>query len=232
MQVPVSAVTFDAGQTLVELDTAMLVERLAERGIAVRRESVDTACAAAWAASHASPMVAGHGGGWRALMARILGGAGVGDVEPLIDWLWLEQPHRNLWRRPVPGMAELVDELATAGVGVAVISNSEGRVAELLAEIGWGERFGCVADSGRLGIEKPDPAIFAWTLERLGVAPPAAAVHVGDSWIADGAGARRAGLRAIWFGPHARDPVDDPDIVACADAAAVRAALRRWGAPI
>ena len=152
-------------------------------------------------------------------------------MEPLVEWLWSEQPAKNLWRRPVPGMATLVDELRAAGIATAVISNSEGRLVELFAEIRWTEPFGCFADSGRLGIEKPDPAIFAWTLERLG-ADASTAVHVGDSWAADIVGARGAGLRAVWFGPHARASDDDPGIAACADAGELRAILRGWGAAI
>jgi HAD superfamily hydrolase (TIGR01509 family) len=249
-QVPVEAVTFDAGQTLVELDTAMLAARLGERGAPVDAAALEAAAPLAWQRFDARAALAaqerdearrssggsgnavagGHaGGGWHGLIRDLLAGAGApGDHAALVDWLWSEQPRRNLWRRPIAGMRELVDDLRRAGVAVGVVSNSEGRIAELFAEIGWGDRFACVADSGRLGIEKPDPLIFTWALERLG-APPARAVHVGDSWAADIAGARAAGMRAIWFGPRARPVDEDQDVAACADAGAVRAALAAWG---
>jgi putative hydrolase of the HAD superfamily len=237
MQVPVSAVTFDAGQTLIELDTAMLARRLGERGIAADAGALEAALPGAWRTYDALLAAGrvGHGGGgratngWKALMDALLAGAGIPATAagPAVDWLWTEQPARNLWRRPVAGMIELVDELRTAGIAVAVISNSEGRLAELFDEIGWRGRFACVADSGALGIEKPDPAIFAWTLARLGV-PAAATVHVGDSAAADVAGARAAGLRAIWFGPHAGATADHA-VVSAAAAAGVRAALAAWG---
>jgi len=229
-------VTFDAGQTLVELDTQMLADRLAERGAVVNVAALEAAVPAAWRTYDALVATGryghGAGGGWKALMTELLTPTGLGEgrVSALVDWLWTEQPTHNLWRRPVPGMIELVDDLRRAGVAVAVVSNSEGRLAELFVEIGWGERFACVADSGALGLEKPDPAIFAWTLARLGV-PAAGAVHVGDSWAADIAGARAAGLRAIWFGPHTRrlEAGAGQDVIACADAAAVRGALATWG---
>jgi putative hydrolase of the HAD superfamily len=226
-QVPVEAVTFDAGQTLVELDTEMLAERLAERGTRVAPAALEAAAPEAWRRFDAGEK--GHAGGaWHGLMRDVLAGAGVGDVrDALVDWLWSEQPRRNLWRRPVEGMRAVVDDLRRAGVAVGVVSNSEGRIAELFDEIGWGGSFACVADSGRLGIEKPDPRIFAWALDRLGV-PAGRAVHVGDSYAADVAGARAAGMRAIWFGWRAR-PVDDQEVAACADAGAVRAALSAWG---
>lgn len=232
-QVPVAAVTFDAGQTLVELDTILLAERLAERGSPVPVAALDAAAPVAWRQfdAQAATGFGGHSGGWRGLMLGLLAAAGVpGDHEALVDWLWSEQPRRNLWRRPIAGMRAVLDDLRRAGVRVALISNSEGRIAELFDEIGWTAVFDCVADSGVLHIDKPDRRIFAWTLDRLGVAA-ARAVHVGDSWVADIEGARAFGMRAIWFGPRAA-PVADQDVAACADAGAVRAALSGWGCAV
>ena len=51
-----------------------------------------------------------------------------------------------------------------------------------------------------VGISKPDPRIFHVALERLGIAARDA-VMVGDSWANDIAGARAAGIRAVWFNP-------------------------------
>jgi HAD superfamily hydrolase (TIGR01509 family) len=161
----------------------------------------------------------------------IVGATGVaGDrAAALAAWLWTEQPRRNLWRRPVPGMIELVRELRAAGLAVGVLSNSEGRLAALFAEIGWGDEFAAVIDSGVVGVAKPDPQIFALTLAALGGAP-ATAVHVGDSRSADIDGARACGWRAIWFGAAAvaHGAGADPGVAVAADAAGVRAALAAW----
>jgi putative hydrolase of the HAD superfamily len=54
--------------------------------------------------------------------------------------------------------------------------------------------------SERVGVSKPDPAIFHVALEQL-ECRPAEAVMVGDSWPADVAGARAAGIRPVWFNP-------------------------------
>lgn len=216
------AITFDAGQTLVELDTAMLARRLGERGVAVEEATLAAALPEAWRV-HEAEQAAGARHPWKVLMAAILAGTG---AEDLVDWLWDEQPHANLWRRPVTGMRELVAELHGRGVPMAVISNSEGRLAALLDELGWARWFVAIADSGALGIAKPDAGIFAWTVERLGV-PAAETVHVGDSREADVEGALAAGMRAVWFGPAARELGDDR-VVACADAAALRRAIAGW----
>ncbi|MCB9559945.1 MAG: HAD-IA family hydrolase [Kofleriaceae bacterium] len=227
---PAGAVTFDAGQTLVELDTAMLAARLAERGLDVAAAALDAAWPAAWR-HHEAEVGRGARHPWRQLMAALLAGAGVpaAALDATVAWLWDQQATRNLWRRDVPGMRALVADLAAAGVPLAVVSNSEGHLAALLAELGWARWFVAIADSGVLGVAKPDPGIFAWAGARLGVAADAI-VHVGDSRAADVVGARAAGLRAIWFGADAT-PLDDPGVVAARDAAATRAALAAWGLP-
>jgi HAD superfamily hydrolase (TIGR01549 family) len=219
-------VTFDAGQTLIDLDLDFLVRRLAERGVIVEPAALAAAVPAAW--QRYDQLVDPAGGHpWRELMAALLRGAGVAaaQVAPLVDWLWDEQPRANLWRAQVPGMASLARELAARGVRVAVLSNSEGRLAELLAEIGIADIFAAVIDSGRIAIEKPDRRIFDHALAVLGARRPG--IHIGDSWPADIAGALGAGWRAIWFGRRAT-PVNDPRVAIARDAAEVRAVLADW----
>jgi putative hydrolase of the HAD superfamily len=230
------AVTFDAGQTLIQLDTAMLVRRCAERGVAVTEAALAAAQPAAWLRYDAVMVHGGHETPWQVFMATLLTGAGAAldDAEALARWLWDEQPRANLWRKPIPGMFELAAELATAGVPVAILSNSEGKLAELIEEIGWAGPFTAIVDSGRLGIAKPEPAIFAHAAAELGVAP-GELVHVGDSYNADIAGGRAAGLRTIWFGPvavAAAATLDDDNVATASDAAGVRAALAAWGLPV
>ncbi len=58
--------------------------------------------------------------------------------------------------------------------------------------------FDVVVVSGDLGFRKPDPRMFTTAVERLG-ARPGEAVHVGDSLARDVAGARAAGLAAVWL---------------------------------
>jgi FMN phosphatase YigB (HAD superfamily) len=146
--VPRVAVTFDAGQTLVELDPAMLARRLGERGVQVDAAALEAAVPAAWA--RYDEVIGRVARPWHVLMDALLEGAGCGDGRAaLVAWLWDEQPRANLWRRPVAGMIELVDALRAAGVPVGVLSNSEGKLAELFDEIGWGGRFDVVIDSGR-----------------------------------------------------------------------------------
>jgi FMN phosphatase YigB (HAD superfamily) len=225
-------ITFDAGQTLVDLDLDLLARRLGERGVRVTPAALAEAIPAAWR-RYDDLVDASRGHPWQELITTLLSGAGVGAEEDgegiagLVDWLWREQPRVNLWRRPIEDMVALSRELAAAGVAVAVLSNSEGRIAELLEEIGLAAPFTAIIDSGKLGIEKPDRRIFDHALARTG---RTAGIHIGDSWSADIAGALGAGWRAVWFGRRAA-PVDDPRVAVARSAAEVRAALALWGVP-
>jgi FMN phosphatase YigB (HAD superfamily) len=218
-------ITFDAGQTLVELDLDFLARRLSERGVVVGRDALGAAAPAAWA-RYDQLVAAGQGHPWQALMHELLTGAQVPDPAPHVAWLWSQQPTANLWRKPIPEMIDLARELADRGAIVGVLSNSEGRLAELFEEIGIARAFVAIVDSGRVGIEKPDPRIFAHTLEVLG--SPGPGIHIGDSWAADIVGARGVGWRAIWFGPKTH-AVDDDGVAVARDAAEARAALVKFG---
>jgi putative hydrolase of the HAD superfamily len=78
-----------------------------------------------------------------------------------------------------------------------------------------------VVVSQRVGTIKPHPAIFAAARAALGDPAPAAILHVGDDWVADVVGAKRAGWRAAWLDarPHdsplpgsSRDDEVEPDL--------------------
>jgi putative hydrolase of the HAD superfamily len=59
------------------------------------------------------------------------------------------------------------------------------------------EIFAVVVDSGFVGLRKPEPEIYALTLERLGV-PAHAALFVDDVELNCEA-ARALGMRTVWF---------------------------------
>lgn len=223
------AVTFDFGQTLADLDVDLLSRRLAERALDVPADRLQGGVAVAWQVYNESIKRGLGGHPWKFLMRRLLAEAAVleSEVDAAVDWLWSEQPVKNLWRRPVPGMIDVVRDLRRAGVAVAVISNSEGRLAELIAELEWTKCFDAIADSGKLKLEKPGRAIFDWTMEQVG-ATAERAVHIGDSYAADVEGALGAGLSAIWFRGE-EGILKDSRVRVCQDAASVRAALRAWG---
>lgn len=223
------AITFDFGQTLAELDMRFLAVRAAEHGATVGADALDAASPAAWDVYDEAKRAGMTGkDAWSAFMAALLSKAGTQTTrEPLdaiVDSLWAQQPTRNLWRRPIAGMLELVSDIAARGVPLAIVSNSEGHLAALVDELGLGKAFPVVADSGVLGFEKPDPRIFEWAASRLGVKPHDL-IHVGDAWVADIEGALGVGARAIWVTKDPRGVTLPGAVTVCSGAAEIRATL-------
>lgn len=225
-----NAVTFDFGQTLAELDLDMLARRVGEQGARLSAARAAAESAAAWEAYGAAKRrgLVAHDA-WCTFTRTLLERSGVEgrSAAELAEWLWSEQPSQNLWRKPIAGMFELVAELFELGIPLGIVSNSEGKLSELCTELGIRSRFRAFADSGVLGVEKPEPRIFEWTAAELGVST-SDIVHVGDAWDADVVGALKAGARAIWFAPT--DTRELPEGVRRAnDAGEVRRALRDLG---
>jgi FMN phosphatase YigB (HAD superfamily) len=192
----IHAISFDYGHVLGALDLSELSERLG----GVDENALLAAEPAAYRAHDAAIANGlGHERAWRALMTTLVVAAGVaGDVEEIVRRLWAAQPARNLWRFvPVEARA-LLDDLTARKVPMVITSNSEGRIAELLAEVGIVHHFSAVLDSGLLGFAKPDPRIFRRAAASLSL-PENHIVHIGDSEPADIVGARAVGMHAIRY---------------------------------
>jgi putative hydrolase of the HAD superfamily len=94
----------------------------------------------------------------------------------------------------VPGVLRA---LRAADRRLVVVSNWDISLHDVLAQTGLRELLDGVVTSAEAGASKPDPAIFARGLETAGVGPDEA-LHVGDDLETDVAGARAAGIRAVW----------------------------------
>ena len=227
------AVTFDVGQVLLAFDAGFLAEKLSALGHGADARRLEEAEPAAWEAYGRALGEGGHGAvAWKLFLLTLMteGGAPAAATPQVLDALFLDQREHNVWRRPVEGVIEIARELRASGVPVGIVSNSEGALERLLAQVGYAADFDCVADSGVLGMEKPGPEIFRWAADRLRVRAEEL-VHVGDSWAGDVEGALGVGARAIWF--PAIEPGREAAGVACARSPReIRSALARWGAPI
>ena len=81
---------------------------------------------------------------------------------------------------------------------LGVISNADGKIADVLARCGIADCFESITDSGNVGHEKPHPAIFEAALREM-KADAAESLYVGDVYSVDYVGARQAGMQAILF---------------------------------
>ena len=93
--------------------------------------------------------------------------------------------------RAFPDVGPTLAGLRRAGVPVAVVSNADCSLPDMLRAAGL--ELEHVFSSAATGSSKPDPGIFRAALETLAVAPERA-LHVGDTRDADGDGARAAGV--------------------------------------
>lgn len=101
------------------------------------------------------------------------------------------------WDQILPGTREALDRIKQQ-YGIAVISNSDGRIDAVLRRCGICDCFASITDSGNEGHEKPHPAIFAAALREM-KADPADSLYVGDVYSVDYLGARNAGMQAVVF---------------------------------
>jgi putative hydrolase of the HAD superfamily len=99
------------------------------------------------------------------------------------------------WDQILPGTRERLDTLARR-YRIAVISNADGRIADVLKRCGICDCFRSITDSGLVGYEKPHPEIFRRALASLH-AKPGESVYIGDVYSVDYLGATGAGMQGI-----------------------------------
>jgi putative hydrolase of the HAD superfamily len=218
-------VFFDAGNTLLRMNYEVIAAQLAAHGVVASPEAIrraewearvqlDADFAGGVASSTESATTAGR------YLRYLLAGLGVADEEivaALSRWRRAYNPPVGVWNTPEPQAPAALARVRDAGLGAAVISNSNGSVRAILGSLGLMPYLDFVLDSFEVGVEKPDPRIFQLALERAGVRP-AQAVYIGDLYSVDVLGARAAGLRAVLLDPGrcwgARDCPTASDLLA------------------
>jgi putative hydrolase of the HAD superfamily len=113
-------------------------------------------------------------------------------------------PVRKAAQANVPLLAELKER----GFELGVVSNGCGNVENLCADFGYTPFLSVIVDSRRIGVSKPDPAIFVHAAEKLGRAP-SEIMMVGDSFDRDVRPAKEIGMKTAWL--EGIEPRDCPD---------------------
>ena len=99
---------------------------------------------------------------------------------------------------PNERLIDYMRSLQARGYRMAICTNNVREWEPLWrAKLPVDEIFSVVVDSGFVGLRKPEPEIYALTLERLGVPAPAA-LFIDDIELNCDA-ARELGIRAVWF---------------------------------
>lgn len=114
----------------------------------------------------------------------------------------------DLWRWPIPETTEALQQLASIGVPMGVVSNASGQVEGSLkrsvCQVGDGPfvSMRCIVDSHVVGIEKPDPAIFDHALPHFADIERSRIAYVGDSVSMDIVSSTAAGLHPMLIDPY------------------------------
>ena len=195
------AVLFDAGNTLIYMPRSaeeILQELCGELGEAISLEEGRGACLQSerYYIQHYLGYTGDQGEFWHRYHGEALRYLGIEDPRgEKAAFLSHGFGRVGIWQA-YPEAAEVCRRLQAAGLELGVVSNGSITVESLLSQAGLLSFFPVVVASQSLGIQKPDPRIFAWALDKLGVEAHQA-LYVGDLYEVDVLGARAAGLAAV-----------------------------------
>ena len=200
------AVLFDAGNTVMLINYAVVAEALAAEGLDVEEDRVRNA--EYQARVRLDPILARRNSTeapeiFRTYIRFVCEGLEVewgAATERAFQRIAEYNREHNLWNQPNPQARAVLERLRRRDLAVGMISNSDGSIERMITKHGLDVYFRFVLDSHVVGVEKPDPRIFQMALERAGVGP-AEAVYVGDLYSIDVVGSRAAGLDAILLDP-------------------------------
>jgi putative hydrolase of the HAD superfamily len=108
--------------------------------------------------------------------------------------------------------ARLLATLNERGFDMGVVSNGCGNVERLCDDLGFAPYLSVIVDSRRVGLFKPDPAIFRYAAEKIG-GDSGSMMMVGDSFERDVWPAKKAGMKTAWLQGAAPRECPDPSMV-------------------
>jgi putative hydrolase of the HAD superfamily len=131
---------------------------------------------------------------WWMFYSQLLSEIGLND-DAIRDQLVASISNSANWDAIRPGTAEQLNEIGER-YHVAVISNADGKIEDVLSRCGIADCFRTITDSGLVGYEKPHPEIFRQALKSMNAAPEES-LYVGDVYSVDYLGATGAGMQAL-----------------------------------
>jgi HAD superfamily hydrolase (TIGR01509 family) len=200
MSTRIKVIFFDVGNTLLFPNRERIHAPLAERGFIPDAEHLrDLECRTK---NRFDGMMTGtipengtpdHGFWWM-FYSQLLSEIGLDD-DAVRDQLVASIRNSGNWDTVRPGTAEQLEEIGKC-YELAVISNADGKIADVLSKCGIARCFRTITDSGLVGYEKPHPEIFRQALKSMNAAP-AESLYVGDVHSVDYLGATGAGMQAM-----------------------------------
>lgn len=195
------AIFFDAGNTLVFPDHKRTLAPLTSQGVQVPEELIFAAERAARRfrdANAAGDPKHTDQQYWDIYYLELL--SKFPDQQFLLPKLVALARSSGSWSVVLPGTRKELLRLKQK-YRLAIISNSDGHIADLFERVGLADCFETITDSGNVGFQKPHPEIFRSALRSLNVSAEEC-VYVGDVYSIDYVGATSAGMKAIIMDPY------------------------------
>ena len=196
MNSKVKAIFFDVGNTLLFPNRERIHAPLTKRGILPDADLLrDLECRTK---NQFDGMMTTNGSTdhsfWWLFYSQLLSEIGLHD-NAIRDQLVASIRNSGNWDTICLGTAEQLRDIGKR-YPIAVISNADGRIEDVLRRCGIAHCFRTITDSGLVGYEKPHPEIFRQALKSMNAAPEES-LYVGDVYSVDYLGATGAGMQAV-----------------------------------
>jgi putative hydrolase of the HAD superfamily len=177
--VPIEALFFDVGNTLLFPNRERMLRALHERHVFPSEELLQKT--ERWTKREFDLLLETHAavdhGFWHIYYSRLLEKLGIPDEAIASRLVACTRISAN-WCDIRPGTREALLRLKK-NYRLGVISNADGKIVEVLERCGIADCFETITDSGIVGKEKPHPMIFEAALRSLHV-PAADSLYTGD----------------------------------------------------
>jgi len=194
----IKALFFDVGNTLLFPNRQRMLHALHARNVFPSEElmrEVERQTKREFDALLESHAAVDHGF-WHIYYTRLLRELGIAEDGICSDLVARTRVSAN-WCDIRPGTREALLRLGTK-FRMAVISNADGKIADILNQCGIADCFETITDSGIVGTEKPHPEIFHAAMKTLKVSP-AESLYTGDVYSVDYVGATGVGMQSVLF---------------------------------
>jgi putative hydrolase of the HAD superfamily len=194
----IRAVFFDVGNTLLFPNRERMLRALHARQVFPSEElmrEVERQTKHEFDALLESHAAVDHGF-WHIYYTRLLKELGIPEDGICADLVARTRVSAN-WCDIRPGTREALLRLGEK-YRLGVISNADGKIADILKQCGIADCFETITDSGIVGKEKPHPEIFLAAMTSLNVTA-AESLYTGDLYSVDYLGATAVGMQSVIF---------------------------------
>jgi putative hydrolase of the HAD superfamily len=133
---------------------------------------------------------------WSDYQTIVLKEAGIEPTSELIKNILIDMKKAKYDLVLFEDVLPALNTLKARKLALGVISNADRDISPLLDKLGILDLLKVRLTSKEAGVSKPNKGIFQKGAENMGISP-GEALYVGDQWVVDVQGARRAGMQAL-----------------------------------